>query len=97
MDYTSLVEEELGQEVAVEYSPDFLGLPFTAFVDHEGRILWTKSAEVHENEIDAILERMWKVRDGSLTAEQAQIEIVAEMKVLAEVNAAKKAQEKASH
>ncbi len=82
MDYTTLVEEELGQEVALNYSPDFIGLPFTAFVDHEGRVLWSKAAEVHADEIDAILERMWKVRDGSLSAQQAQIEIVAEMKML---------------
>ncbi len=40
MSYTTLAEEDEGQQVAALFSSDPLVLPFTIFLDHQGRVFW---------------------------------------------------------
>jgi len=79
MVYPTLVEEQKSQEIAFAFSNSFLILPFTVFLDHHGRILWMQVEEIHREEIDSVLDRIWKIRSGELTYEQAQDGLIADM------------------
>jgi thiol-disulfide isomerase/thioredoxin len=88
MDYPTLVEEQKSQEVASAFRDDFLLLPFTVFLDHAGRVFWMQVEEISRAEVDAILARIWQVRSGELSYEQAQEQLVEELKRLLEEAAA---------
>lgn len=75
MIYPTLVEEEKGQDVARAYSQNFIGLPFTVFVDHKGRVLWSQAAEMHREDVEFVLDKIWEIRGEGLKFEQARAEI----------------------
>jgi thiol-disulfide isomerase/thioredoxin len=76
MDYLTLVEEKRSIEVANAFSNSYLMLPFTVYLDHEGRILWMQVEEVHREQIEPVLDQIWKIRSGESTYEQAQDELI---------------------
>lgn len=76
MDYLTLVEEQRSLEVANAFYNSYLVLPFTIFLDHQGRIMWMQVEEVHREDIEPVLDRIWLVRSGDLTYEQAQDELM---------------------
>jgi len=76
MTYPTLVEEDKAQEVAFTFTNSFLVLPFTVFLDHQGRVFWMQAEEMHREQIDIILGYIWKVRDGETSFEQAQQQMV---------------------
>jgi len=82
MDYLTLVEEQKSQEVAREFSEQFLGLPFSAFVDHEGRVLWVHAGEVHRAQAELVLNHIWDIRAGNKTFDQARSSMKAQLKNL---------------
>ncbi len=82
MYYPTLVEEQRSQDVARKFSDSFLGLPFTAFLDHEGRVLWIHAGEIHRPETDIILEHIWDIREGNKTFDQAQTNLARKLKEL---------------
>lgn len=82
MNYLTLVEEQKSQQIAREFSPSFLGLPFTAFLDHQGRVLWMQSAEIHRDEIELVLEYIRDIRTGKTDFARAQAALGPELKSL---------------
>lgn len=79
IDYPILVGEEGGLEAAQAFGMDLL-LPFTAFVDPEGRIVAVRVGELHAGEAEFILARMKDVSAGRLTLEAARGQIAAELR-----------------
>ena len=79
LDYLTLADEDRSQDVANQFSNSFLVLPFTVFLDHQGRIFWMQVEEMHRNEVDAVLDRIWQLESGELDYEQAQEALVADL------------------
>jgi thiol-disulfide isomerase/thioredoxin len=50
-----LVGQQDAVELANQYLPDWVGLPFTAFADASGRIVHVHTGELHREQIEAIL------------------------------------------
>lgn len=82
LEYETLADEDKSQDVAFQFSNSFLVLPFTIFLDHQGRIFWMQVEEVHREEIDIILDKIYKIKSGDLPFEQAQLDMVAELEIL---------------
>ena len=76
MSYTTLAEEDQGQQVAALFSSDPLVLPFTVFLDHQGRVFWMQIEEIYREQADVILSYIGKVKSGELSYEQAQLQLV---------------------
>lgn len=76
MTYPTLVEEDQAQQVAFTFTNTFLVLPFTVFLDHQGRVFWMQAEEMHREQIDIILGFIFKVRAAELSFEQAQQQLV---------------------
>jgi thiol-disulfide isomerase/thioredoxin len=76
MSYPSLVEENRGQKVVALFTSDPMVLPYTVFLDHAGRVFWLQVEEIHRAETDVILDFIRRVREGELTYEQAQLQLV---------------------
>lgn len=53
--YPVVVGQEEAMNLAQAYADNFIGLPFTAFVDREGRIRHVHTGEIHRPEIEEIL------------------------------------------
>ena len=53
-----LVGQQDAMDLANQYLPDFVGLPFTAFADASGRIVHVHTGELHREQIEAILGQM---------------------------------------
>ncbi|NNE36877.1 MAG: TlpA family protein disulfide reductase [Gammaproteobacteria bacterium] len=79
LEYETLADEDVSQDVAFQFSNSFLVLPFTVFLDHQGRVFWMQVEEIHREEVDMILDKIYKIRSGDLLFEQAQEELVAEL------------------
>jgi thiol-disulfide isomerase/thioredoxin len=50
-----LVGQQEAVDLANAYLPDFIGLPFTAFADRDGRIVHVHTGELHREQIETIL------------------------------------------
>lgn len=50
-----LVGQQEAVDLANAYLPDFIGLPFTAFADRDGRLVHVHTGELHREQIEAIL------------------------------------------
>lgn len=50
-----LVGQQEAVDLANAYLPDFIGLPFTAFADRNGRIVHVHTGELHREQIETIL------------------------------------------
>ena len=55
IDYTVLIGEQDGLDAARAFGMESLGLPFTAFVDKQGRIVTMHLGELHRPQADVIL------------------------------------------
>ena len=55
IDYTVLIGEQDGLDAARAFGMESLGLPFTAFVDKQGRIVTMHLGELHRPQADFIL------------------------------------------
>ena len=53
--YPVVVGQEDAMNLAQAYAENFIGLPFTAFVDREGRIRHVHTGEIHRPELEEIL------------------------------------------
>ncbi len=82
LEYETLADEDKSQDVAFQFSNSFLVLPFTIFLDHQGRIFWMQVEEIHREEIDIILDKIFKIKSGDLPFEQAQLDMVNELEIL---------------
>ena len=77
LDYTLLVGEEEGLEVAQEFGVE-LALPFTVFADEHNRIITVKVGELHREQAEAIIANMRALAAGSITLGGARAAIAAE-------------------
>lgn len=53
--YPVLIGQEDAMDLGNQFLDGFVGLPFTAFTDRNGRILRVHSGEIHRQQIEAIL------------------------------------------
>ncbi len=53
--YPVLIGQQDAMDLANAFVNNFIGLPFTAFTDREGRILRVHTGEIHREQIEAIL------------------------------------------
>ena len=79
LEYVTLADEDKSQEVASLFHDSFLVLPFTVFLDHQGRVFWMQVEEIHREEVDAILRRIWQVKSGELQFEDAQLAMIEDL------------------
>ncbi len=79
LDYITLAHEDRSQEVAALFHDSFLVLPFTVFLDHQGRVFWMQVEEIHREEVDAILGRIWQIKSGELQFEDAQLALIEDL------------------
>ena len=84
--YTSLVGEESGLEAAQKFGMDLL-LPFSVFADDQNRIVAVKVGELHQDEAEAILSAMRRLKAGEMNLADTQAAIAGTMKQLATTRA----------
>jgi thiol-disulfide isomerase/thioredoxin len=77
--YTVLIGEEEGLEAARAFGMESLGLPFTAFIDKQGRIVTMHLGELHRPQADFILSVVDALDAGQIDLETAQGRIKAEI------------------
>lgn len=53
--YPVLIGQEEAMELGHQFLDGFIGLPFTAFTDRDGRIVRVHNGEIHREQIEAIL------------------------------------------
>ena len=82
LDYETLADEDVSQDVAFQFSNSFLVLPFTVFLDHKGRVFWMQVEEIHREEVDLILDKIYKIQSETLAFETAQEELIRELDAL---------------
>jgi len=75
IDYTVLIGEEDGLDAARAFGMGSLGLPFTAFVDQQGRIVTMHLGELHRPEADFILSVVEALDAGQIDLATAQARI----------------------
>jgi thiol-disulfide isomerase/thioredoxin len=78
IDYTVLIGEQDGLDAARAFGMESLGLPFTAFVDKQGRIVTMHLGELHRPQADAILSIVQALDSGQIDLATAQVIIKAE-------------------
>jgi thiol-disulfide isomerase/thioredoxin len=70
--YQILAGEQDAMEVAEQFGPDFLALPFTVFTAPDGQVLLLHSGEIHTDELREIVAISDRVARGQLTVDQAR-------------------------
>ena len=73
--YPVLVGEEDGFEAARAFGVAAIALPFTAFMDRQGRVITLHVGELHAAQAQAILAVVARVDAGTLTPEAARTEV----------------------
>jgi len=79
IDYTVLIGEQDGLDAARAFGMEALGLPFTAFVDKQDRIVTIHLGELHRPEADFILSIVRELDAGQIDLETAQARIKTEV------------------
>ena len=79
IDYTVLIGEQDGLDAARAFGMEALGLPFTAFVDKQDRIVTVHLGELHRPEADFILSIVRELDAGQIDLETAQARIKTEV------------------
>ena len=82
MSYLTLVEENKAQELVAAFTSEPMVLPFTVFLDHQGRVFWMQAEEMRRAQVNVILDYIRKVKSGELTYEQAQLQLVEAVKAV---------------
>lgn len=77
--YTILIGEQDGLDAARAFGMASLGLPFTAFVDSQGRIVTIHLGELHRPQADVILSVVRALDAGQIDLPAAQAKIKAEV------------------
>jgi thiol-disulfide isomerase/thioredoxin len=89
--YPLLIGEEDGLAAVKAMGVAEPAFPFTVFADSRQRIVALKLGELHQDEVDFILDRVQKVDAGTLLLAQARQQITAGLKDIATRRAAGKA------
>ncbi len=72
IDYTVLIGEQDGMDAARAFGMESIGLPFTAFIDRQGRIVTIHVGELHRAQADVILSAVAEVDAGRLAMAAAR-------------------------
>lgn len=83
IDYPVLMGEQEGYEAAEKFGVASLVLPFSVFVDAQGRIVTLKVGELHPQQAAAILDRVRDVDDNRLSLGDARRQITDKLRELA--------------
>lgn len=73
--YPILVGEQDAMAVAESSGIEFIGLPFTMIVAKDGRLVGAHMGEIHQQELDEIVEVMHQLDTGALDIAQAKEEL----------------------
>jgi len=76
--YTVLIGEQDGLDAARAFGMGSLGLPFTAFIDSQGRIVTIHLGELHRPQADVILSVIRALDAGQIDLPTAQARIRSE-------------------
>jgi thiol-disulfide isomerase/thioredoxin len=79
VDYPVLIGEEDGLDASRKFGMQSLGLPFTAFVDRQGRIVTIHLGELKRPQADVILSVVRALDAGTIDMKAAQAQIAAEV------------------
>jgi thiol-disulfide isomerase/thioredoxin len=71
LNYDLLVGEDDALEAARAYGVESMALPFSAFVDSHGRVLTVHLGELHERNLRATLDVLYRFDAGTLNAQEA--------------------------
>ena len=74
IDYPILIGDQGGLSAANAFGVDTV-LPFSVFADRQGRVVTLKVGELHQDEVELILERVREVDSGKLSLEAAREQI----------------------
>lgn len=83
IDYTVLIGEQDGLDAARAFGIENVALPFTAFVDSQGRIAMIHMGELRRPQADVILSAVAAVDSGTLAMSAARTQIEAGLAKLA--------------
>jgi thiol-disulfide isomerase/thioredoxin len=81
IDYPVLVGQQGGLEAVSAFGMDTV-LPFSVFVDGQGRIFTLKVGELHRDEAELILDRLAEVNTGKVSPAEARSELSAALQKL---------------
>ena len=74
-EYPVLVGEEEAIAIAENANIEFIGLPFTMFVDDQNEIIKTHLGEIKEHHIDMLTEVIRGMQRGKISVEEAKIKL----------------------
>ena len=70
--YPILVGEQDAMAVAESSGVDFIGLPFTMFVDREGELIGTHMGEIHKEQLDEVVATLARLDRGEIDNDAAR-------------------------
>jgi thiol-disulfide isomerase/thioredoxin len=77
IEYPILVGEDDGAQAAAAFGVQELALPFTVFLDRQGRVLALRMGQLHEDQAKLILDALRDVDSGALDLQTAQGRVAA--------------------
>lgn len=72
VNYPVLIGEQEAIDAAEGFGVEFMGLPFTAFTDHQGQILHVHIGEIHRPQADLIFDTVNRLRAGEMDLDAAR-------------------------
>jgi thiol-disulfide isomerase/thioredoxin len=72
VNYPVLIGELEAMEAAEGFGVSLVGLPITAFTDHQGNVLYVHLGELHESQAELIFDQVLKLRRGETQLDQAR-------------------------
>jgi peroxiredoxin len=79
INYPLLIGEQDGLDAATAFGLGSMGLPFTVFIDRQGRIVTIHLGELQAEQADLIVDTVLDVNRGELSIDQAKDRIAAAM------------------
>ena len=70
--YPILVGEQDAMAVAEASGVDFIGLPFTMFVDRQGELIGTHMGEIHQEQLEVVLSVLAQIDSGEIDNDTAR-------------------------
>ena len=70
--YPILVGEQDAMAVAEGSGVDFIGLPFTMFVDRQGELIGTHMGEIHQEQLDVVAATLMQIDRGEIDNDAAR-------------------------
>ena len=70
--YPILVGEQDAMAVAEASGVDFIGLPFTMFVDRQGELIGTHMGEIHQEQLDIVVTTLAQIDSGEIDNDAAR-------------------------